>query len=204
MRWFAPAGDASRAITQIREHNALARSHLPAYFPEAPGVELAPGAWPEFLALCNCVRDPSNWDWKYGALKRLSHEHSVRHGFEVATCLRYVDVPPGSAPPDDALFFLMGEAVIHQQPGPRFELPADAPRERRGEAGWYIGYAVMDLFAPVEWQLAEGHDALDGNPFVPLLDVYAGGWLPFSVGIDRMILFGMAAAGRRRGGPGEG
>jgi hypothetical protein len=85
--WFAPPRDleaVERARRLFEEHNALARGHLPAEFPETLKVSAIHGDWDEFAALCDRVRSTAmTWDWKFSALKMLCHRHSEAHGWRL-------------------------------------------------------------------------------------------------------------------------
>jgi hypothetical protein len=53
----------------------------------------------------------------------------------------------------------------------------------------------MDLLDALEWQLAENHDDLSSNPFVPLICCYAAGYYPFVMSSTAVVLFSFASAG---------
>lgn len=189
IRWFVPPepGAATRATALLAEHNALARAHAPDRFPPAPSVLLSEGTWTEFIALCDRVRGLQTWDWKYGALKRLSHEHTQRRGLELSTALTFVDTRETGD--DDLLLLLPGGGVMWNMRPVAVDLAEDAPPERREAADWYASYAQMDAIAAIEWQIAEASEELAGDPFVPLVRCYAERVYPFSLAADRLVLF---------------
>lgn len=188
IRWFAPPdpGAAARAIELIGEHNALARAHAPESFPPALSVQLSEGSWSDFIALCDRVREPQPWDWKYGALKRLSAEHSRRWGLELSTRLTFVEARELG---DDDLMLMFGGGVVWNMGPVAVGLAEDTAPERRTAAGWYASYAQMDIIAAVEWQIAASTVDLAGDPFVPLVRCYAARLYPFSLAADRLLLF---------------
>jgi hypothetical protein len=194
--WFVPAENGADAVaTQLfDEHNALARPHLPAAFPENIERLALHSGWASFAALCDRVRAPGvTWDWKYGALKKLSSEHSTRLGWRLSEQAQVPDGEPLKGPAPGALFFRFGETVIWNQVSPKLELPATLAPEHRELAGWYHGYATMDLTEAVEWQLAEKSTSLEENPFLPLLRCYAAGFYPFCLGPSSFVLFAFDA-----------
>jgi len=197
--WFVPAQDGADAVaTQLfDEHDALARPHLPDAFPATIDRLAVRSGWGTFAALCERVRSPdATWDWKYGALKKLSSEHSNRLGWQLSGQLsEQLSEQPLQAPTPGALFFRFGENVMWMQVAPKLELPATLPSKHVALASWYHGYANMDLTEALEWQLAEKSASLDGNPYLPLLRCYAAGFYPFCLGRGSFVLFGFDTEG---------
>ncbi|MEZ4451950.1 MAG: hypothetical protein R3B09_20980 [Nannocystaceae bacterium] len=200
--WFVPLRDreaAERGRRRFEEHNALARGHLPDQFPETLKIRAVVGEWGEFTALCDHVRSTAmKWDWRYSALKTLCHRHSEAHGWQLKDQLhRARAIESWPDPRGGALFIRIFD---HTMWGftPRLDLEAAfrassvAPEKPALDAAaWYFDYARMDAMHCVEWQLAEDHAQLAGNPFLPLLRVYAEGLLPFSLARDELVLFAL-------------
>ena len=192
--WLAPPADAhaqARAIALFREHNALARSHTPELFPANLEIEAEVSNWEDFADLCDRVRAPSAWDWKYSVLKKLSRQHSEERAWsrsdEAHGC---VNLRSGAQPRPGDLFIRLDENVIWTGVAPKLDLRATLPPDRAELAAWYISYANMDMMECIEWQLAERSDRLEANPFVPLLRCYATGFLPFGLDATHFVLFG--------------
>jgi hypothetical protein len=192
--WFEPPGDdgaAARATRLFEEHNARARACSPELFPAHLEMRLVGGDWAAFAALCGRVRAPAaSWDWKFGALKRLSSDHSKRHGLRLCDLAR-VNVESGGQPGPGDLFFCIGDLVIRNAIGPRLDLGVALSPEHVEVAQWYMSYAQMDVLEAIEWQLAENSDRLDGNPFAPLIRCYDAGFYPFSLGSAEVALFAL-------------
>jgi hypothetical protein len=191
--WFAPPvdeGAQTLAIALFREHNALARVHMPDVFPAKLEVESEVMGWEEFDELCERVRAPSAWDWKYSVLKRLSLHHSkARAWSRDDEAQRCVALESGAQPRPGDLFVRLGDQVIWTAVAPKIDLGDALPPDRATIAAWYLSYANMDMMECIEWQLAERNDALEANPFVPLLRCYATGFLPFGLDAATVVLF---------------
>ncbi len=130
------------------------------------------------------MRARSNWDWKYGALKKLSARHAQTMGWSAER-----DAGP---PAPGALFF-----VVADIPGRPHVMWGNAlPRlpELDEAAAWYLGYAHNDILDCVKWQLAERTSDTTSNPFVPLVRCYAAGAYPFSLDREHVVLFRFAPA----------
>jgi len=188
--WFVPPRDDEAGFSAMRllgQHTTLARTYQPELFPVSVEMRPARGGFREFAAFCERVRAGATgaWDWKFGALKRLSRSHSRAHGWT----LDAQALESGARPRTGDLFFRFGEHVMWAGLGPRFDLKATLPHDHVEPAGWYLSYANMDITDCIEWQLAEKSDRLEGNPFVPLMRCYAAGYYPFSLGPDLVILF---------------
>jgi hypothetical protein len=197
--WLAPAA-ATDAAALFAGHHACARAHAPELFPDGLKISSVRGGWPEFAELCTRVRAPDAFDWKYGAIKRLSHEHSRRHGLQLRDHPACIDIASGVLPGPGALFFRWNEAVIWRGLDPRLDRltgragldrDADLARPHADAIRWYISYAQMDVLAAIEWQLAERSDSLDGNPYAPLIDCYRAGHYPFGLGPHEVALFAL-------------
>lgn len=199
--WFVPLRDreaVERGRRHFEEHNALAHAHLPAEFPETLTIRAVVGDWHEFTALCDRVRATAmTWDWRFSALKMLCHRHSEAHGWRLADLLhRARAIESWPDPRCGALFIRFLDHVMWAFT-PRLDLEAArassvAPdKPALDAAAWYFDYARMDAMHCIEWQLAEDHAQLAGNPFLPLLRVYAEGVLPFSLARDELVLFAL-------------
>lgn len=188
--WFEPppTGAQDNAMMAFAEHNRRARIHQPELFPAELAITLARGGWPEFVELCARVRKQS-WDWKFAALKQLSHRHSRARGWSLTESARDLAATAEAPGPGD-LCFRFGERVFWNNLGPKLDLGSVISASDVNTVHWYLGYATMDLIECIEWQLAERHDRLDDNPFVPLLRCHASGLLAFSLGPAEVVLFG--------------
>lgn len=191
--WFVPPRDPGAealAARLMREHNARARAHLPEIFPATLETRSSRGGWREFAALRDRVCNQERWNWKYSALKPLSSHHSKARGWtkdhEARGC---VDLQTGAAPRPGDLFIRAGDVVFWNKLGPNLDVEACLPRNGVEPARWYLGYIHIDMIECIEWQLAEGSDDLEGNPFHPLLRCYAAGFYPFSLDKSTMVLF---------------
>jgi hypothetical protein len=81
--WFEPSATTDdEAIPLFREHNRLAHAFAPDLFDAAIELRVIAGQWNEFGAWCERVRGKS-WDWKFGALKKLSRMHAMSHGWSL-------------------------------------------------------------------------------------------------------------------------
>ncbi|WP_437660932.1 hypothetical protein [Sorangium sp. So ce1182] len=190
--WFVPPRDPaaeSVAARLVEQHNACARTHLPEVFPAHVETRSSRGGWDDFAALCSRVRGQS-WDWKFSALKKLSFSHSTSRGWTLRDqAQRCMSIESGAIPRPGDLFVRVGDQVFWNALSPRLELEALLPRDRVEPARWYLSYADIDIMECIEWQLAEGGDDLEGNPFVPLMRCYAAGFYPFSLGPATLVLF---------------
>jgi hypothetical protein len=209
--WFEPhAGGAAaaRATRLFQEHHEKGRAQAPELFPTGMEILVDTGGWADFAALCGRVREGTgtSWDWRYSVLKRLSSEHSKRHGLRLSELAR-AGVETGLSPGPGDLFFSTGGDVIWNGLWPSLELGRVLSPENEALAHWYLGYAQMDVLEAIEWQLAEKSDCVDGNPsagarasgppavpyapnpFVPLVHCYGAGFYPFSLGPRLMTLF---------------
>jgi len=193
--WFVPppraAAAEDAATTLFAEHHKRARVHQPALFPENLAIRPMRGGWEAFSALCARVQTPEGWDWKFSALKALSFRHSQAHGWSLQVeAPDVMSLAQGNGPGPGDLFFRVGEIVVWADPGPGLDLRSTLPPSHAKSAGWYLGYASMDVLECIEWQLAEKSDCLEGNPFLPLVRCYAAGFYPFSLGPTDVVLFG--------------
>ncbi|KYF67399.1 hypothetical protein [Sorangium cellulosum] len=190
--WFVPPREPAaeaRAARLLREHNARARAHLPEVFPATVETRSSGGGWREFTALRDRVcKQP--WNWKFSALKPLSSHHSKARGWTLSDQAKHcVDLQNGGAPRPGDLFVRVGDVVLWNGLDPDLYDEARLPRDGVEPARWYLGYACIDALECIEWQLAEGNDDLEGNPFLPLLRCYAAGFYPFSLDQTTLILF---------------
>jgi hypothetical protein len=187
--WFEPARATAvvEATRAFEEHHRRARLHEPELFPDKLELDVLRGGWPEFTQLCVRVRT-QEWEWKFGALKKLSQRHSRTHGWSLS------DAAPGlgefRAPGPGDLFVRHGGLVFWNVFGIRLHHEGLLAPNHEADAYWYLGFATMDLIECIEWQLAEPGVQLDENPFVPLLHCYAAGLCPFSFGPSEVALFG--------------
>ncbi len=174
--WFAPpSGDPEAAF---RAHLAAAQRHDAESFPDAR-VECVAGDWDDFIELCLCVRERPGWDWKFTGLKPLNAAHSRARGW-------MLDDQPSV---DGGLWIrLPSGTTIWTLRWPDAAIAA-APEPARVQAGFYLSYANMDVVEAIEWQLADGHDDLADNPYVPLIATYAAGGYPFCMAADEYVLF---------------
>lgn len=177
-----------RAAQRFAEHHARARLHRPDQFPPSFDARLKKGNWTTFAELCERART-SGWDWKHGPLERLSSEHSRAKKWSPQE-----NLSPGTQPrPGDLLFSFEGN-VVWTGLGMTVDFAAALPKERAELAAWYTSYADLDALFAIEWQLAERSDDTSDNPFLPLLDCYASGILPFGFGPDEFVLFALTEA----------
>ncbi|WP_437730718.1 hypothetical protein [Sorangium sp. So ce1335] len=190
--WFVPPRDPGAealAARLMRQHNARARVHLPEVFPATLETRSSRGGWREFAALRDRVcKQP--WDWKFSALKKLSSHHSKARSWSLSDqATRCVDLETGAAPRPGDLFVRVGDLVLWNKLVPDLDVKACVPRHGVEPARWYLGYVHVELLECIEWQLAEGSDDLEGNPFYPLLRCHAAGFYPFSLDKSTMVLF---------------
>lgn len=190
--WFDGQRNPLRAAMRFAEHHARARLHLPGPDAFLPTFEarLARGGWEKFSELCAQVRRGGAWDWKYGPLKKLSLQHSRAAGWSPEEILPPATEPPSPPRPGD-LFFRVGDSVVWTGLGLKLETEAPLRQDQLELANWYIGYADMDALFAIEWQLAERSNDTSTNPFLPLLDCYAAGVLPFGLGPEEFVLFAL-------------
>jgi hypothetical protein len=189
--WFEPTATSdSDAIARFDEHNERAHAAAPELFPERVQYNVVYGQWPEFEAWSKRVRESTSWDWKYGALKKLSRNHSQALGWSLAAWAKCM---PESVRPGDLVHRFRdanGKEMVfwgHVHPHGAIGDPSD---------GFYLSYAHGDLLDAIQWQLAERHDDLSSNPFDSLLRCYHAGIYPFSLGPSTVVLFRWAAAGQ--------
>lgn len=162
-----------RAAQRFAEHHARARLHLPDQFPPSFEARLRKGDWSTFAELCQRARARDGWDWKHGPLERLSVEHARAKKWSAEK--ESLHPQPGD--------LLLGMSV---------DFAASLPTERAELAAWYKSYADVDALFAIEWQLAERSNDTSENPFLPLLDCYASGILPFGFGPDEFVLFALS------------
>jgi hypothetical protein len=177
--WFVPPSpDASeaRATRLFEEHHATAYAIEPSLFSPHVDIRAVTGGWDEFRSLSEQVRSGSGWDWKFGALKKLSSGHSKALGWTL------------DKETAKSLVFRYGEHAFWASPYPKLDLRGTLAADDAELAGWYVSYAAMDLVECLEWQLAEKSSDLRGNPFVPLLRCYGQGFYPFSLRRDEVVL----------------
>ncbi len=193
--WFAPPPDdhaAGRAMALLREHNDLAHGHMPEVFSASLNVESELGGWETFADLCARVRAPGAWDWKYSALKVLSHRHAKAKGWSKDDeVVGAANLENGARPRPGALFVRVANVVFWTNVAPKVALHETLSPDRAAIAAWYLSYANMDVMEAIEWQLAERSDDVARNPFVRLLDCYATGFLPFAVDRDTFVVFAL-------------
>jgi hypothetical protein len=179
--WFEPTGTTDEEGARLfREHNALGRAHAPELFSETIDVRFASGRWPEFGTWTQRVRPPASWDWKYSVLKVLSRKHASAHGWTLEQAA--VGIPIGP-PRTGALFMRMGPELVIWSGG-LASLPG-----LTDDSSFYFHHAHADVLDCMQWQFAAKQNALDGNPFWPLLDCYRAGLYPFSLDRDTVVLF---------------
>ncbi|AKU99587.1 hypothetical protein AKJ09_06251 [Labilithrix luteola] len=157
-----------RAAQRFAEHHARARLHLPDEFPPSFDARIARGDWNAFAELCGRARANRSWSWKSGPLERLSFQHQRTKNWT----------------PEESLAGL----------GMKLDFATALPKERAELAGWYKSQADMDALFAIEWQLAERSNDTSANPFLPLLDCYASGILPFGFGPEEFVLFALTEA----------
>jgi hypothetical protein len=189
--WFEPSDtSADRAVELFREHQRRAHVHDPALFPAQLDLRVVTGDRAELAAWCRRVREPSKWNWKYGALKLLSRQHAKTHGWTLKAEARALQ--PGAPRPGE-LVFVMGvvegvqQVIWNPQVFPMPEALEVARDDFSDAASFYISYARHDALDCVKWQLAERSTDPSSNPFLPLLGCYSAGAYPFSLGRDTII-----------------
>jgi hypothetical protein len=191
--WFVPAlpDGHARAIGAIKKHLSLARTARPELFPEHVQVTTRVGRFAEFRSLCERVSGPgARWDWKFSALKPLSSDHSKEKGWSVHTAAR--EATEAAPPQRGELFLKVGGSGIWFGFWPRINLRTALPPEDAKSAGWYLGYAAVDVLECIEWQLAERSNETRLNPFLPLVHCYAERYYPFAVGPAEIVLFALS------------
>lgn len=190
--WFVPPRDPAAELLAnqlLDEHSACARAYQPDVFPAIVERRVVQSDWGAFEALCSHVRT-QKWDWKYSTLKRLAFLHANICGLDRPDDARHrVSINASAQPGPGDLFFVIDKTRIWQGLRPTFTEGAPWPNEHRDPGDFYLIHATMDLFACLEWQLAEDSHDLEGNPFLPLLRCYASGFYPFSLDQTSFILF---------------
>lgn len=192
--WFVSYGEsvAKQGVAFFEEHNFLGRLRRPDLFPERLDVRVVQGGWAEFHQLCQQVRQPraDGWDWKYSVLKVLSQAHSHKYGWTMAE-----EAARQANTPGDLFVRLGGGHVVWGGiVGPRLGLARMLPPMAAADAGFYLGYATIDLLESIEWQLAKRSDDVSGNPFLPLVRCYEVGVYPFGLGPEEVVLFAFGSA----------
>jgi hypothetical protein len=200
--WFAPraaASSRSEAVQLFAEHRQRAGRYAPELFPSHVLVESKSGSLDDFHALSlNVQASASDWDWKYSALKKISKLHADACGWSDDALASFAaDIEKGERPLPGDLWFRHSGGVIWDtlrtpddfSPGLAAEHGAAPESAAVKNLRWYHSYALFDLFEALRWQLAEKSDATTSNPFVPLLDCYAAGHYPFSLGRETAVLF---------------
>jgi hypothetical protein len=194
--WFTapkdPGGEHATAF--FKEHVALARAWLRTVQPREadarfPGVTVRTtrGQWSRFRAWCDDIRFGSRpWDWKYGALKPLAHEHSSARRWNLD---EQAELRPDGVPRPGDLVVKVDDRTSYWAVFPKVDLGPVPDEHDRRAASWYLSHADMDFRECLEWQLAERSDDMRANPFVPLTRCYAKGWYPFSLGPAEVVLF---------------
>lgn len=193
--WFVPPRGGRASVHGVRlfeRHLTAAHAYKSGAVDRNAEVQTVAGGWQRFSALCERVRNPQSWDWKYSGLKPLSLAHSEARGW------RRSEAASGRTfPADNPLFLRHNDAIIWM---PVFrdgdDEGAPPPPEHASDALWYRSYADMDCYECLEWQLAEPAAPLVANPFYALLRCYAEGWYPFALGPASFVLF--AFVGRPR------
>lgn len=208
--WFTPpaADGLARATSLFHAHNTAAHAYSPDTFAPTQILHSERGGWPEFTTqwqrLSAESQDPaptstSSWDWYFTGLKPLAYAHSRRRGFDLARHPACADVDLGGIPKlahqwrpvdqrtrEDPLFFRISEdTAVWDIPRPELAHPADLAHTGSS----YASYALSIFTYALEWQLAEASADLTGNPFAPLLQVYAARVYPFVLARDQVVLF---------------
>jgi len=191
--WFEPSRSSDEAAaTLFRQHHARAYAHAPDIFAADVEIRFAQGSWSEFGAWCDRVRNDHSWDWKFSALKAMSFRHAKARGWSREAEAR--NLPVNETRPGDLLVrfsapsgaeIVMWNGVPAHVEGLDERLYGDA----RDHARFYVGFAHSDVIDCLEWQMAEGKDALDEDPFWPLLGCYRAGLYPFSLDRGTVVLF---------------
>lgn len=200
--WFVPGANEAarvRAMRLFEEHHVAAHHALPEVFGPKVEIRTRYGGWNDFHALYEMVSEDvryragqpgRGWDWKFEGLKQMTSAHSEARGLDIESQARLIsaEYPPQ---PGELFFRLPGSETgfIWSSPFPDLELRSRLPANDAAVANWYVGYANMDAMEAIEWQLAERSNDLTTNPFVPLLRVYAEGFLPFSLARNEVVLF---------------
>lgn len=205
--WFVPpaADDPARACELFHAYNTLAHAAMPDTFAAQVAVRVERGGWPEFAARWHevsaypPVRQPS-WDWIFSGLKPLSLAHARRRGFELHRHPACVDLsgegfqqtmmhryrPADERTAADPLFFRWSaDTAVWDVPASGFNAADEGTRA----GGYYASWTTGNLTYALEWQLAEASADLTGNPFVPILRLYAARFYPFVLARDEAVLF---------------
>lgn len=196
--WFEPPGAGAEvsALAAFEEHHRRAQAYASDLFVRGLDLRTVRGSWTTFTELCSRVRAPSGWDWKFSALKPLSHRHADAVGWsldawaraEGAAFVPSVDATHGMRA--EGLFFRVGETVFWNNVGAGLDLSTALPKDHAEAGHFYLSYAVMDMIEGLQWQLAEPTaDVFADNPFLPLLRCYAHGLHPFALGRETFVLF---------------
>ena len=215
--WFErPGAGEAEATDLFRGHHALTSSLRPDLVSATTQIRTVSGDWSELRALAEYVRhEPftppkvslfarlkaralrtpnaappvaDTWDWKHGILKKMSRDHWKKHGWSPDDHAH--DLREGRQL--DGEFFLRVpglDTVIWNAPMPKLDLTSKFTEEADALAQWYLGYATVDVIDAAAWQLAQGADALEGNPFVSLIRCYAAGYLPVALSAEDWVLF---------------
>lgn len=190
--WFAHPTERNAAATAtklFRAHNCLAHRAQPDVFAARVRVDVIRGSWAAFDGLCARVRSPSAaWEWRF-ALKGLARAHSEARGFSLERHAR--PFAEGARRPGELFFHLEPHSAIWLQLC-SLDALSTIGEPARVVRGWYLSYAEFDVHEAIEWQLAERHESVRGNPFFQLLRIYALGFLPFSLAPDHTVLFAFA------------
>jgi hypothetical protein len=214
--WFVPApGEARRirAIHAFEAHHAAAHAAMPEVFGTSVAVRTCIGGWDELYALYERValspwsswvsaaastgspqEGSPRWDWKFGALKKMTRAHSESRAFRIKDVARQVVDPEDLALRPGELFVCWNGMVLWHSVYSEFDFREWLPPREATVASWYLSYANMDVTECIEWQLAENTDDLTKNPFAPLLSCYAAGFYPFSLAPNEVVLFGFGCS----------
>ncbi|MBO6940686.1 MAG: hypothetical protein JJ863_37275 [Deltaproteobacteria bacterium] len=183
--WFVPpVATPEDARTTLEHYQRLALAFAPDLCARSPTIEVRSGHWPDFQRLCETTRENLQWDWKFGVLKPLTKRHSEAQGWS-----KPLDPPvTATEPTPSAPFLRIGDAILWNIRVAQLDLSLlDDPQ--REAARFFKQWADYDTFDAVEWQLAEPGCALEDNPFTHLLQLYEGGYYPFHLAKDRVVLF---------------
>lgn len=193
--WFVPPSCASnreRAVALLGEHNALARKYEPELFPAPENIsvrtEITDGS--RFIELCELAkRVPAEWDWKYGALKKLLVRH--RNGWSRLEQARAIQSLDHDALRPGDLFVCIGDSAHWKVP---CQLDTSGlPKDHADAASWYFSYAATDMMECLEWQFAQKNTTVETNPFFPLLRCYGTGFYPFRLKPTSFVLCALGA-----------
>jgi hypothetical protein len=182
-RWFEP-GPIDKPLW-FEKHVSLTRPHAPSAYAADVRITEQVGGWPEFERLASASRSLTNkLDWKFGVLKPMVKAHSEARGWSpTAHAKRF----HGPEPASGDLFLVHDEHALWL---PVAGMRRTSPPEVREAGWWYQGFADSDFIEALEWQLAEGTDDVETNPFLPLLLGYAHGQYPFVLDASHVVVFG--------------